>query len=181
MPYSLFSYILGIDIISNTSYLENMNLYNYLIEPTDTGDSNSSSQGFSSNGKALVLVSAITAGAKLAQQMPTAAGKIAVLTTTVGLSAIGVGAINLADKASTSNAIKPNNFIDNQAILTEMLNLTGNTYTDLLILLQALQSFQWFILLSIFYNLFFYFINESKLESLILKILPSNITAFILK
>jgi hypothetical protein len=129
-------------------------------------------------GNSAIMIAALSVGNKLAQKTPSVAGKIA-----AGIASVGMGAaaIIAKDAAANLNGLINKNkymswFVANNSnssnILDSILDLTGNSAIDLLIIIQVFHKLQLMLIPLIAYNLLLHFISEEKMESTLLKVFP---------
>ena len=65
--------------------------------------------------------------------------------------------------------------------MIKFFNLTDDYATDLLKLIQVVQHLQIILLFLICYNILLYYVNETKLENILLKFLPIKWVSFYIK
>jgi hypothetical protein len=129
-------------------------------------------------GNSAIMIAALSGGTKLAQKTPSVAGKIVIGAGSVGLGAIAIIAKDMA--ANMNGPINKNKFMswfaannsNSSNILDSILDLTGNSGVDLLLVIQVFQKLQLMFIPLIAYNLLLHFISEEKMESTLLKVLP---------
>jgi len=139
-------------------------------------------KGLSKASDGAIMAAAISAGSKLTKSNPTMACKIAKVVGIVGLCASAIIAKNVYHNVSKDLGNKTNNYLISVTdYVSELLHLTGNNVTDLLLLIQFFNRSQIFFLTLIIYNMVLYNINESKLEYYLKKLLPQSFVAYILK
>ena len=122
----------------------------------------------------------MTTGFKLAQKSPTLAGKVCCICLGLVAGAGGIVVKNAVGNATSGvgKFIGDTNLTD---ILNNMFNITGNHGLDLLNLSLFFQKLQFTTIILICYNLFLANINESKLESFLIKFLPSKIVRWYIR
>jgi hypothetical protein len=128
-----------------------------------------------------IMTTALAGGLKLAHKIPTLALKSALATGSVALGGTAIGVKNVIGNV-TSN-IGKNSYLpkDIDAYISEIYNLTGNSFLDLLILIQVFQKLQLLFIFLICYNSILLLINESKLEIFLLRIFPIKIVNIYMK
>lgn len=117
------------------------------------------------------MAASILQRGKIAQSMPSHAGKLA----TVGLVVTGI--VGIVVKNFTSNIttdIGLNKYIDLniESKITELLNLSGNNALDTLLMINHFQKIQLLLLILIVYNYLFGYINDNVQNSVLFKKLP---------
>lgn len=129
-----------------------------------------------------IMAAAITAASKLSTTSPSIAKKIV----TWGISTVvGAGAIVAKNMSSnlSSNLGKPKNFISDNPelikLIENMFNLTGNDAYNLWHLIQVFQLLQIYII--IIYDLILFLVNESLIETFLLKVFPLRIVNYYIK
>jgi hypothetical protein len=122
-------------------------------------------------GNAAIMGASITAGIKLAQSVPTVAGKLATLGGAIGLGAGAIAAKNIIGNATKNLGKKSNNLLPSitDLDLSEIFGLTGNSVIDLLTMIKFFQKLQFFLLVLILYYLIIYIIDISKLEKFLIQ------------
>jgi hypothetical protein len=148
--------------------------YNWMTDATNTANTNSTSTSeniISKVGDSAIMAAGLSGGIKLAQAAPTLSGKVAGAVLGVTAAAGAIVAKNVASAIST-NIIKKTTFVTLN--ISTIFNSTGNDAIDLLNLIQFFQTGQIITLFFICFYLLIFNINESKLDSLILKYLPSS-------
>lgn len=110
-----------------------------------------------------IMAASIVAGGKIAQSMPTNAGKLATAALAVGTGIIGIGLKNVTSNITKDIGLNKNNFInlDIESKITEILNLSGNNAVDTLLMIQLFQKIQLLLLILIVYNIIFSYINDN--------------------
>jgi hypothetical protein len=192
--YCLFSFFLQLVLFNILGELVNLGLdpnWVYATQPTGTEDSIISKSSSSSNVSGLskasdgaIMTAALAGGMKMANKMPNIAGKVAAVAGSVAMGAGAIVAKNVAGNVSENtgkNIIKSNLSPELISKLSEFFNLTGNSVLDLLTLIQFFQSCQMTFIILIIYYLILYFIKESIIENILIKILPTKIVSIFMK
>jgi hypothetical protein len=190
--YCLFSFFLQLVLFNLLGELVNWGLdpnWVYATQPTGTEDSiisNSSSNisGLSKASDGAIMTAALAGGMKMVNKMPNIAGKVAAVTISVATGAGAIVAKNVASNVSENagkNIIKSNLSPELISKLSDFFNLTGNSVLDLLTLIQFFQSCQMTFIILIIYYLILYFIKESIIENILIKILPFKIVSIFMK
>jgi hypothetical protein len=165
--------------------------------PTPTESSNNIKSSVNSGGDAIIMTTAMAAGAKLAQQAPTVAGKAAILSGTIALGALGIATKNIVGNVTSdvgksslilfafANISLKNSSDPNKSILLEyvyrMLDLSGNSVQDLLKIIDYLNNLQYLFLYFIIYFSIILSIDSSRIEYFLNKILFEKIVKFIMR
>ena len=161
-----------------SSQLPDVSLYNFIIDNKSNGNSSNGVSSIDRVGDAAIMGTSLTIAGKIAQQMPNAAVKAAVLAGGVAVGGAAIIVKNVAGKVSGNF----NNFISNiNKIYNSIFNLTGNDVVDLLNLIQVFQKLEILFLFLIFYNLFVLYINENLLESYLNKVFPTKLVQIYIK
>ena len=93
---------------------------------------------------------------------------------------IGATAI-IAKNLNFDLGFKKNKFIDLESSVAKFYDLTGNSVTDLLKIINHMQSLQLTILCFTLYYFILFNISEDKIEFYLMKILPNKIVSLIIK
>lgn len=120
-----------------------------------------------------IMTAALSGGIKVAQSMPTLAGKAAAVLGGVGLGATAIIAKNIAGNVSEDLGKISNKLIPSGKEFSELaeklFHLTGNNGLDLLNMIQNFQRLQILFIVIIAYNLLLLIINVDKVENYLLK------------
>lgn len=128
----------------------------------------------------IIMATALSSASKMAQHVPSIAGKTATLAVGVAIGSIAIGAANISGNV-TKNLGTGNSYIPFQSTMTELLNLTGNDFLDLLKLIQASQNLALFVSFLALYYFLLYNINIDKIENLLFKIFPKFFVQYFIK
>lgn len=173
---SLVSYLflphINLDIISEGVL--------YSTNPGKGGSSSPSGLNVASNGA--IMATSVAAGSKLAQTIPSIAGKIAALVASIGL---GVGAIAAKDIAGnitenigkSTNKLLPSYSSNSKSIAGDLFDLSGDSIKDLLILIQTFEKFEIVFLYLILYYLILLLLKVESIEEYLLKVFPQYIVS----
>lgn len=124
-----------------------------------------------SAGNSAIMAASVAAAVKIANQIPSVSGKIAAFAGGLGLGAGAIATKNIVSNV-TENIGKTKSLLPS---LSEFFGLTGNSLKDLLIMINYFQTIQLFFILLILYYLIIYFIDLTKLESYLSKIVPTKL------
>lgn len=132
-----------------------------------------------SKGDSVILAASLAAGAQLAKNTPSLAGKAAILTTSTAIALTSLAGKNLINNLTENAGKNGNKYLPfnpiNDLDLSEILGLTGNSAFDLFQIIYYMQTIQLFISYFIAYNLFIYIIDLTKVFSIINKMFPGPI------
>ena len=132
-------------------------------------------------GEAIIMSATVSGGIKLAQYSPTLAGKVGFTLLGVAVGGTAIIASKFSSKISEDILnINSNKYIDLIEPIKDALHLTGNNGIDSLLLIQNFQKMQLILLFMLGYNLLILYINEKKLEEVLLKIMEVKIVNFII-
>ena len=148
--------------------------YIWMADNKSTSGSNTPTPSNSNNaGDAAIMAVALGGASKIAANTATPQGKTAVLAGGVALGATAIVAKNIASNLS-SEIGKTKKFISDDLThyLNDMFELTGNNAIDLLNIIYLFQKLQFCFVIFTLYNFVLGNINEVKLESFLVKILP---------
>ena len=148
--------------------------YIWMADNKSTSGSNTPTPSNSNNaGDAAIMALALGGASKIAANTATPQGKTAVLAGGVALGATAIVAKNIASNLS-SEIGKTKKFISDDLThyLNDMFELTGNNAIDLLNIIYLFQKLQFCFVIFTLYNFVLGNINEVKLESFLVKILP---------
>ena len=148
--------------------------YIWMADNKTTSGSNTPTPSNSNNaGDAAIMAVALGGASKIAANTATPQGKTAVLAGGVALGATAIVAKNIASNLS-SEIGKTKKFISDDLThyLNDMFELTGNNAIDLLNIIYLFQKLQFCFVIFTLYNFVLGNINEVKLESFLVKILP---------
>ena len=148
--------------------------YIWMADNKSTSGSNTPTPSNSNNaGDAAIMAVALGGASKIAANTATPQGKTAVLAGGVALGATTIVAKNIASNLR-SEIGKTKKLIsdDLTQYLNDMFELTGNNAIDLLNIIYLFQKLQFCFVIFTLYNFVLGNINEVKLESFLVKILP---------
>ena len=148
--------------------------YIWMADNKTTSGSNTPTPSNSNNaGDAAIMAVALGGASIIAANTATPQGKTAVLAGGVALGATAIVAKNIASNLS-SEIGKTKKFISDDLThyLNDMFELTGNNAIDLLNIIYLFQKLQFCFVIFTLYNFVLGNINEVKLESFLVKILP---------
>ena len=148
--------------------------YIWMADNKSTSGSNTPTPSNSNNaGDAAIMAVALGGASKIAANTATPQGKTAVLAGGVALGATAIVAKNIASNLR-SEIGKTKKLIsdDLTQYLNDMFELTGNNAIDLLNIIYLFQKLQFCFVIFTLYNFVLGNINEVKLESFLVKILP---------
>jgi hypothetical protein len=143
----------------------------------------SSSSALVSNkaADAAIMTSAIAASKFIIQKAPNLQTKVLAAGSSIMLGASAIVAKNIASNMSSDIGLRKNKLTNLGSSLAELFDLTGNSVTDLLVLIKYMQSVQITILCFTLYYFILFNISEDKIEFYLMKILPTKIVVFIIK
>lgn len=167
----------GVDSTKNSSTNNTININN---NNNNNPNNNSSNSNLSKAADTGIMAVALSSGAKIAAKSPTTAGKTAAVGGSIVAGGLAIVAKNIASNLS-SNIGKGPNFTDIDSIFRQIFQLTGNDVLDLLYIINVFHFLQLLSLGLLIYYIIIYLIDLSYLEKILLKILPVNITNYILK
>nr|YP_009505008.1 hypothetical protein [Lyophyllum shimeji]AWW14127.1 hypothetical protein [Lyophyllum shimeji] len=182
------------DSSGNSANVSNSNTSTNSSPTSTTSNTNSSPSNSSSSvgtnrnyqGRAsdfvdgAIMSIALAGGIAAAKSAPTLASKAAALAGSI----LSGGAAIIVKNASgnISEGIgKKSSYTNLTDFFSELFQLTGNSVVDLLFLIQVFQKLQLLFLFLFSYYSIIFFINEHKLEELLLKLLPIHIVNYIMK
>ena len=148
----------------------------------EEGNSQASNSHFLNRASDGAIMTTI-GGFKLAQKVPSTAGKVAAVAGGIAAGASAIVVKNLANNVS-SDLGKPNKFISNNDlinVLNDMFNLTPagrNNGLDLLNMIHFIQGLQLMFVIIITYNFLLSRVNETAVEKWLGKFLPLIIVRF---
>ena len=148
--------------------------YIWMADNKSTSGSNTPTPSNSNNaGDAAIMAVALGGASIIAANTATPQGKTAVLAGGVALGATAIVAKNIASNFS-SEIGKTKKLISDDLThyLNDMFELTGNNAIDLLNIIYLFQKLQFCFVIFTLYNFVLGNINEVKLESFLVKILP---------
>ena len=148
--------------------------YIWMADNKSTSGSNTPTPSNSNNaGDAAIMAVALGGASIIAANTATPQGKTAVLAGGVALGATTIVAKNIASNLrSEIGKTKKLNSDDLTQYLNDMFELTGNNAIDLLNIIYLFQKLQFCFVIFTLYNFVLGNINEVKLESFLVKILP---------
>ena len=127
-------------------------------------------------GNSAIMATSVAGAVKIAQSIPSVSGKIIALAGGIGLGAGAIAAKNAIGNL-TENIGKTKNLLPS---FSELFGFTGNSLTDLLIIINYFQTIQLIFILLILYYLILYFIDLSILERYLSKIIPTKVLSIII-
>ena len=148
--------------------------YIWMADNKTTSGSNTPTPSNSNNaGDAAIMAVALGGASIIAANTATPQGKTAVLAGGVALGATAIVAKNIASNLR-SEIGKTKKFISDDLThyLNDMFELTGNNAIDLLNIIYLFQKLQFCFVIFTLYNFVLGNINDVKLESFLVKILP---------
>jgi hypothetical protein len=166
---------------------------------SSTSNSSSSNQNQNENNKTLykkssstalisskaadaaIMTTALSASKALMIKAPNLHSKAVIAGSSIMLGATAIIAKNVASNLSFDLGSKKNKFIDLESSLAKFFELTGNSVTDLLILINYMQFLQLIILCFTLYYFILFNISEDKIEFYLMKIFPNIIVSFLIK
>jgi hypothetical protein len=166
---------------------------------SSTSNSSSSNQNQNENNKTLynrssstalisskaadaaIMTTALSLSKTLMIKAPNLHSKAMIAGSSIMIGATAIIAKNAASNLSFDLGSKKNKFIDLESSLAKFYELTGNSVTDLLILINYMQFLQLIILCFTFYYFILFNISEDKIEFYLMKIFPNKIVSFIIK
>lgn len=128
----------------------------------------------------IIMATALASASKMAQHVPTVAGKTATLAGGIVIGSMAIAATNLSGNV-TKDLGKGNSYIPFEATMTEMLNLTGNNFLDLIKLIQGMQEVSLFFSILALYYFVLFNINIDKIEILLLRFFPKLFVQYCIK
>jgi hypothetical protein len=176
-------------LFNNVDYFNDLDLY--MVENQNNTNSNTSSNTSSNNdakpninvtnskGDSIILAASLAAGAQLAKNTPSLAGKAAILTTATAIGLTSIAGKNMVNNLTENVGKSSNKFLPFNPIsdldLSELLGLTGNSAFDLFKIINYMQTIQLILSYFIAYNLFIYIIDFTKVFSILNKMFPGPI------
>jgi len=166
---------------------------------SSTSNSSSSNQNQNENNKTLhkrssstalisskaadaaIMTSALSLSKTLIKKAPNLQSKVALAGGSIMLGAGAIIAKNAASNLNFDLGSKSNKFIDLESSVAKFFDLTGNSVTDLLKIINYMQSLQLTILCFTLYYFILFNISEDKIEFYLMKILPNKIVSVIIK
>lgn len=166
---------------------------------SSTSNSSSSNQNQNENNKTLhkrssstalisskaadaaIMTTALSLSKTFMKKPQNLQSKVAIAGSSIMLCAGAIIATNAASNLNLDLLPKKNNFIDLESSLAKFYDLTGNSVTDLLKIINYMQSLQLTILCFTLYYFILFNISEDKIEFYLMKILPNKIVSVIIK
>jgi len=127
------------------------------------------------------MTSALSLSKTLIKKAPNLQSKVALAGGSIMLGAGAIIAKNAASNLNFDLGSKSNKFIDLESSVAKFFDLTGNSVTDLLKIINYMQSLQLTILCFTLYYFILFNISEDKIEFYLMKILPNKIVSVIIK
>jgi hypothetical protein len=172
---------------------------NSVVESSNSTSSTSNSSSSNQNNKTLhksssstalisskvadaaIMTTALSVGKTFLKHAPNLQSKAMVVGSSIMIGATAIIAKNAASNLSFDLGSKKNQFIDLGSSLAKFYDLTGNSVTDLLILIKYMQFLQLTILCFTLYYFILFNISENKIEFFLMKIFPKKIVLVIIK
>jgi hypothetical protein len=130
---------------------------------------------------AAIMTTALFLSKTLIKNAPNLHSKAMIVGSSIMIGATTIIAKNGASNLSFDLGSKKNKFIDLESSLAKFYELTGNSVTDLLKLINYMQFLQLTILCFTLYYFILFNISEDKIEFYLMKILPNKIVSVIIK
>jgi hypothetical protein len=130
---------------------------------------------------AAIMTTALSLGKTFISHAPNLQSKALLVGSSIMVGATAIIAKNAASNLSFDLGSKKNKFIDLGSSLAKFYDLTGNSVTDLLILIKYMQFLQLTILCFTLYYFILFNISEDIIEFYLMKIFPKKIVLFIIK
>jgi hypothetical protein len=127
------------------------------------------------------MITALSVGKTFMKHAPNLQSKAMVVGSSIMIGATAIIAKNGASNLSFDLGSKKNKFIDLDSSLAKFYNLTGNSITDLLILINYMQFLQLTILCFTLYYFILFNISEDKIEFYLMKIFSTKFVLVIIK
>lgn len=158
-------------------YLNNLNdLIIYMSSNNSQNIPDGAKQIADTAGNSAIMATSVAGAIKIAQSIPSVSGKIAALAGGISIGAGAIAAKNIIGNV-TANIGKTKDLLPS---LSEFFGFTGNSLTDLLIIINYFQILQLIFILLTLYYLIIYFIDLSILERYLSKIIPTKILSVII-
>lgn len=155
-------------------------------EPKNSGPSNNPSRvqqsSYNNNVDGVIMAGALAGGFSLAKKSPNLAGKIGTALVSVGIGAAAIAAKNIS--GILTKDVGKKDFISDRISdlisegVSDLLDLSGNSGLDLLILINTFHMLERALLLFLFYSLIVYLIPESYIDWLEGKLLKVKFFQF---